>query len=71
LVLLLRASPFLLALLVLGGVAGLALLRARREDVPVIFTAFGVTFNQITNRLPRRPGALPAAATADLPEDKA
>ncbi|NUT37282.1 MAG: hypothetical protein HOV79_29910 [Hamadaea sp.] len=52
--LLLLLSPFLALALVLGTVMVVAILRARREDVPVVLSAFVVAFCRLADRMPRR-----------------
>jgi hypothetical protein len=44
--------PLLLMVLLLGVIGSLALLRARREDVPNVLAIFVRAFNRLSDRLP-------------------
>lgn len=48
------ACPFLAITLVLAIATVIALLRARREDVPTVFSVFGTSLTQLARRLPRQ-----------------
>lgn len=46
------ALPFLVLVIVLGMVAGLAVMRARKEDVPRVLAIFTAAFAHLADRLP-------------------
>lgn len=48
------ACPFLAIAAVLAIVTVIALLRARREDIPTVFSAFGTSLIHLARRLPRQ-----------------
>ena len=50
------ALPLMLMVLTLGVIGGIALFRARREDVPRVLTIFTAAFSKLADRLPAEAG---------------